>query len=308
LLLLFFAGPASAHPGWGIVVDDKGTVFYTDLKQVWRIGADGREAIAVPNVHTHELYLNSAGTLYGEHLWYDGATAKWGHYLWELTGGKVVRHAPQEGLRADESFVRDRSGAMYWLEGSRILKRAPGGATVEVASIARRPDTQGEAPGGILALGRDGAVYLASAGDLLRVTPAGQTVRLATGLNEHVWTAFTIQPRHYIMGLAVDPESNVYVANSGARKVKKVARDGKVSVVLSAHFPWSPTGIAIRNGEVYVLEYTDFGGSARVRKLSAGGRLTRISQRAKGDPTQTFRCRRGSVPPAAPRPERRTAG
>ena len=275
VLLLLGAGSALAHPGWGIVVDSKGNVFYTDLKQVWRISADGRQTIAVPNVHTHELYLDSNGTLHGEHLWYDGAKAKWGHYLWELTDGKVVRHAPQEGFRANESFVRDQSGAMYWLEGSRILKRAPSGPTVEVAKVARRPDAPGQAPGGILAAGHDGTLYLVSAGDLLRVT-AGQTVSLATGLDEHVWTTFMIQPWHYVMGLAVDPQSNVYIANSGARKVKKVTRDGKVSVIATAHFPWSPTGIAIHNGEVYVLEYTDTGGSARVRKLSAGGRLTRI--------------------------------
>ncbi len=277
LLLLFCATSARAHPGWGIVVDNHGNVFYTDLKQVWRIGADGRKTVAVPNVHTHELYLDSTGTLHGEHLWYDGAKAKWSHYLWEHTDGKLVRQAPQEGFRVNESFVRDQNGAMYWLEGSRILKRTPGGPTVEVATVARRSNAPGQAPGGILAAGNDRTLYLVSGGDLLRVGPKGQTVRLATGLNEHVWTAFMTQPWHYIMGLAVDPESNVYIANSGARKIKKVSKEGKVSVILSEYFPWSPTGIAIHNGELYVLEYTDTGGSARVLKLSSGGRLTRMS-------------------------------
>ena len=170
VLLLACAVSAVAHPGWGIVVDGKGNVFYTDLKQVWRIGVDGRKSVAVPNVHTHELYLDATGTLHGEHLWYDGAKAKWGYYLWDLTGGNVVRHDPQEGLRASESFVRDRSGAMYWVEGSRILKRTPGGPTVEVSKVPRPPDETGQAPGGILAAGNDGTLYLVSAGDLLRVT------------------------------------------------------------------------------------------------------------------------------------------
>ena len=166
---------------------------------------------------------------------------------------------------------------MYWVEGSRILKRTPGGPTVEVSKVPRPPDETGQTPGGILAAGNDGILYLVSAGDLLRVTAANQIERVVTGLNEHVWTSFMTQPWHYIMGLAVDPQSTVYIANSGARKVKKVGTDGKVSVILSATFPWSPTGIAIQNGEVYVLEFTDTGGSARVRKLSAGGRTTRIS-------------------------------
>lgn len=32
---------ALAHPGIGIVMDSKGNVFYTDLKQVWKISPDG---------------------------------------------------------------------------------------------------------------------------------------------------------------------------------------------------------------------------------------------------------------------------
>jgi len=59
-------GPASprAHPGWGIVVDTPDNVLYTDLKQVWQIGADGSKTIIVPDVHSHELYLDSRGVLH----------------------------------------------------------------------------------------------------------------------------------------------------------------------------------------------------------------------------------------------------
>jgi len=31
-----------AHPGIGIVKDSKGNIFYTDLKQVWKISPDGK--------------------------------------------------------------------------------------------------------------------------------------------------------------------------------------------------------------------------------------------------------------------------
>lgn len=31
-----------AHPGIGIVMDSKGNVFYTDLKQVWKIDPLGK--------------------------------------------------------------------------------------------------------------------------------------------------------------------------------------------------------------------------------------------------------------------------
>src|SRR5262249_6723135 len=86
MLGALLAAPALAHPGGGIVVDGGGNIFYTDLKQVWKIAPDGRKSVAVPNVHTHELCLDSGGNLFGEHLWYEGeATNRWGHRVWRLT-------------------------------------------------------------------------------------------------------------------------------------------------------------------------------------------------------------------------------
>ncbi len=54
-LLLLMSATAFAHPGVGIVIDSRGNVFYTDLRQVWRIAADGSKSVAVLNVHSHEL-------------------------------------------------------------------------------------------------------------------------------------------------------------------------------------------------------------------------------------------------------------
>ena len=77
-------------------------------------------------------------------------------------------------------------------------------------------------------------------------------------------------------GAAPDDRGRVYVANAGARKVKRVEADGRVSVVLRSRFPWAPTGIAVHGSDLYVLEYTDTGGSVRVRKLDTDGRVTTL--------------------------------
>ena len=75
----------SAHPGIGIVIDSRGNIYYTDLKQVWKIKPDGSKSVAVTGVHTHELFLDGEDNLYGEHLWYNGEQLDtWGHYVWCL--------------------------------------------------------------------------------------------------------------------------------------------------------------------------------------------------------------------------------
>jgi hypothetical protein len=65
LLLLFGFQTVFAHPGIGIVKDKKGNIYYTDLKQVWKIDRDGMKSVAVANVHTHELYVDQDDNLYG---------------------------------------------------------------------------------------------------------------------------------------------------------------------------------------------------------------------------------------------------
>ena len=63
----------------------------------------------------------------------------------------------------------------------------------------------------------------------------------------------------------------------------KIARDGKVEVILKAERSWSPTAVAVHGGDVYVLEYTYANGGAadgwtpRVRKLARDGKVTTLA-------------------------------
>ena len=131
ILLWPFAG--MADPGTGIVRDSRGNIFYTDLSQIWMITPDGRRSVVVPRVHSHELCLDAGDNVYGEHLWYEGeATDKWGHYIWKRSpDGRIsmVRDST-EGLLTGYSFVRDKTGNMYWIEPGRpcsfIQKSADG--------------------------------------------------------------------------------------------------------------------------------------------------------------------------------------
>lgn len=109
---------AKADPGTGIVIDSKGNLFYTDLVNVWMIKPDGSKSIAVPNVHTHELYISPNDELFGEHLWYNGEQLNtWGHYLWKRNAdGTIIKIKDSTAGFAEESFVRDIAGNKYSLE------------------------------------------------------------------------------------------------------------------------------------------------------------------------------------------------
>src|SRR5436189_4839363 len=87
-----------------------------------------------------------------------------------------------------------------------------------------------------------------------------------------------------LRGLAVDEDGTVFAAGVGCRAVVKISSDGKkIETVLKAERPWSPTGVAVHRGEVYVLEYTNANGSSnegwrpRVRKLGRDGQVTTLA-------------------------------
>jgi len=274
--ILLAAGPAWAHPSVSVVRDSRGNVYYSDLKQVWRIAPDGAKSIAVQNVHTHELYVDAEDNLYGEHLWYEGdATKKWGHYVWRLSADGKLTHIipPRAGFRDDYrdfSFVRDRAGNMYWAEREArpivIRKRAPDGTTADFGAEAGLSDVRW------MTATPEGTVYFTDGPDLVRIAPDGKTTRLARGLRERRWSQplTWFNDTHNLMGVWADARGNVYVAGYGARKVKRVGPDGRVEVVATSPAPWSPTGgLVASNGDLWLLEDGVVG--ARVRRISPDG-------------------------------------
>jgi hypothetical protein len=87
----------------------------------------------------------------------------------------------------------------------------------------------------------------------------------------------------YSRGMAVDQQGNVYIAVTGSRCVMKLTPQRETSIILRAEKPWSPTGVAEHNGDVYVLEYDDETPTEgrnwppRVRKVAHDGTVSVIA-------------------------------
>ena len=82
--------------------------------------------------------------------------------------------------------------------------------------------------------------------------------------------------------LAVDARGAVYVAATGCRCVIKITTDSHIETVLAAEAPWSPTGVALKGGDIFVLEYTVINDEAhdylpRVRKLGHDGKVSTLA-------------------------------
>ena len=274
---LFLAAPLSltAHPSVGIVRDGAGNVYYSDLERVWVIAPDGSKKVAVPNVHTHELGLDKAGNLYGEHLWYEGdATKQWGHRVWRRTPeGRVADVIPaRRGFPSGYGFARDAAGATYWVvrDGKpiRFVKQSPAGAVSTVAECRECRDVRW------ITAAPDGTIYFSDSESLREVSLAGRIRTIASGVGRRAWTQPQVNERHRVMGLWTDGGGNVYAALYGSREVLRVSPDGRREVVARSRLPWSPTGgLVAANGDLWILEcsYTN---AVRVRRITRDGKVT----------------------------------
>ncbi len=312
------AGAAHAHPAAGIVVDREGRVYFSDLTTVWRVDAQGKlSAFRVgKNSHTHELFIDEVGNVYGTDNMYDPATKRHSIAVWRMTPAGEFKYVlaptddPPRGLgmwrdRAGNTFAWERND--YRKRGAWLLRRSPDGTVTRLAgSSYGHADGHGEkASFGIThftALGEDGSVYVTDESYVRRVSPDGTVTTLAGDIRIEE----TDKPQErgtptYLSGISVEPRGLVYVADFANGRVTRIAPDRKTETVFRSERPWVPNGVAFGNGALYVMEYsatTDHGPfNTRVRKLSPDGTSTVLATVRDGAPQP-------AASPATPEPSR----
>ena len=193
----------------------------------------------------------------------------------------------------DFPFTLNRDGGIYyapWKPGRlEINRQSPDG---NVSAIQLQGATNA-AIGGVtgIASGPDGSLFLTDGSLLLKVTMPGRVLTVVAKVlvsdcpddlpMPHVRGA---PPTPFLRGLAVDSERAVYAAANRCRAVLKITPDGKVTTILRAAAPWSPTGVAVADGVVYVQEY-DFPEAGprqyeqrpRVRRIGRDGKVTTLA-------------------------------
>jgi sugar lactone lactonase YvrE len=293
----FLASDARAHPAWGIVVDRKGLVYFSDLETIWRVSPDGQLAIVrggVSGRHVHELAIDAADNLRGQDFEYLPERQQYRQAIWEMApSGKVVWIVPPtEHLPPGSSLWADASGTMYSIEQDAharketvILKRGPDGQVKRLAGggYGHRDGTGAEARFTNVVgtfLGPDAALYFTDGATIRRVSFGGVVTTLVEDVD-----AVPPLPENdrlefgQLMGLAVTASHDVFVADFRNRRVVKIDAHGRKQVVLVATPPWSPTGVAVgRDGVVYVLEvgFAPPGTwlKPRVRRILRDGKVT----------------------------------
>ena len=283
-----------AHPPTGIVLDDHGTLYFTDLETVWKLDPQGRLSRFRPGVsgrHVHELSIDELNNLYGADISYE--SQRWITSVWKMTPAGELSYlvAPTTNPPRGVSIWRDREGMMYFVEQDNrrksqtlFLRRNPDGV---ISILAGGPYGQQDGKGtlarlssiGGMVIGKDRTIYFTDGTSLRKITMDGTVTTLAKDLNRR--TAEDPPPLFgkndgILTGLNIDSDENIYLADAGNQRLLKINSQGRVEVVFRGQPPYYPNGVvAAPNGVLYLLE-VGFQPPrtwlpARVRKITPAG-------------------------------------
>ncbi len=289
---------AKGHPGWGIVVDSAGRIYFADAdrNKIWRINRQGNLEAIIAGKHSHEITLDKAGNLYGTHLYYVEAGNQWFTSFWKLAPGSspidLVSSTtdPPRGM----GLLRDTEGNIYSGDYSenqvRVVKMSRDG---QISVIAGGEKGHADGPGAqakftliaTMVFGADGALYVLDRDCVRRVTLDGVVTTIGAkplaGIERR-------QRGQTLLGLTGDARGNVYAADWEFACLRRIKPGNNVDTVLASGWFWSPSGVTSVGNELYVLETVrqsafalpaalGVGPYIRVRKLTPEGTITTIA-------------------------------
>ncbi len=256
---------ALAHPGIGLVYDGKKTIYFTDLVHVWKLDiTTGEPEIFLENIHTHELYLDPQGHLYGEHYWYVESEGKFKNYIWKADEKGILTKIIED--RYDEnndfSFVRNNRFESFEIrktaDNYEIIKSDSVTETVLHQAKLKHPTWKYLTKKEELLFIDYPSLYLANSSDMVLLESDISSSRFPFSLQSE---------NHSIYGVWTDQNENIYVALYGGRQVIKIDKEGYMNRILTSSFLWSPVnGVFDKNEDLWLMECR-IGGEIRVRKI-----------------------------------------
>ncbi|MEJ7829184.1 MAG: SMP-30/gluconolactonase/LRE family protein [Segetibacter sp.] len=290
----FLNNTVLAHEGWGIVVDQQGQIYFSDIptNTIWKISPDGTLETVIRK-HSHALVLRENGSIYGTQEHHASAVGS----VWRIAPDGTFSNffTPARNFPVSlHPFIIDSNDNVYstnsisFLNQSdkvMLLKSSPdGNITIVAGGIRGHQDGQSSEAkfSGIdgMAWAPDGSLYVTDSIYVRRVTMDGIVTTLGKGaLTSTSWG-------EDLMGLAVSLSGSVYVADYSRRRVVQLLPDGNTRTTAITGLIWSPTGITIEREDLYVLEHLrmplvilgniGIGPYVRIRKVFPDGRVTTI--------------------------------
>jgi hypothetical protein len=276
-----------SHPASGIAADKYGNIYFIHSRVgVVKISVDGKLTYIRKTTDGHWLCLDEQG-------------------IFSQTQPTFFERITPDGIKpaiiyagGGSPIAINKDGNFYYCGGQKgdlqpgaktLVRETPDKKQIVFSpGIEKRLDELSDGITGI-AIGPDSSIILACWNSLLKVTLDGKVITLVHPVSVSNCDEDPADHKDsnkgvpLLRGLDVDSNGTIYVAATSCHCVLRVGKDGVVKTILKVERPWSPTGVALWNGNIYILEYTNANGPAtegwfpRVQKIAKDGSVTTIA-------------------------------
>ena len=195
----------------------------------------------------HHLSIDSEGNIY--------TASDNDGIIWKITPDKEMTTTyPQTQDRKNlfvglwgDPFTIDNAGNFYCVASNKIWRIDEQGDYIPLA-----PDIKGNLHFAGMSWGNDSFLYISNKDKIQKISPSGLLEELDFQMDLGIELG---------VGIAVDPDSNIFIADHVGQKVIRITADGEASVVLELSALMNeinyfmPSGIAFGlTGEIYILD------------------------------------------------------
>ncbi len=256
LLLLILVVDLHPHPGWGIAVDSKGSVYFTDIinRTIWKVDHGNELEAYLTNVWSHSIYIDQNNKLYFENEEFELGNG-W-ISLKKVSPEKHIDYVIKPTKYGDgfnsPNFAIDSLGSVYYFVRDTLFQRDKSGiSTPFLKNGLNKPH--------YFSTQKDGRIYFVDSDGIKRTSPDGRIEIIAANLTvkNPVDNPYPNEKREIfnrIYGITIDDEGNIYYAYHGNSRVNKIDLSGKISEIYYSKGKWYPLGLAWFDNNLFILE------------------------------------------------------
>ena len=261
ILLYSIYIPVSAHPSYGLIVTKEGDLYFCDVLHnsgtIWKYSDSGRLEKILTNVHSHYLFIDSKGLIWGTDHDYIPSSGKNDNVLWNLNSENkkniVIPATSDPREFSGVNFVVDKNEVVYFDCENYIYKRDINSSSLLFADyeFERIMSLQMDSKGNIYVVDNN-----INTGSVFKIKKTGHTELIKGNLLEDDPADPPLPDLMHNMLYAsfVDINGNIFIANSGSRRISRIDINGSVSHIYHSNTPWYPVAY-VKYGEIeYIME------------------------------------------------------
>ena len=280
ILFMFNLAKIMAHPSFGLVITAENHLVFCDVLHkggtIWQLDNQGKLTHLLTGEHCHFIILDHRGYIWGTNDEYLESTDENRSTLWKLKNNKkeiIISPTTDPKKFAGCNFVVDKQGNIFFHHDKQLYKHDKSGHTqLYLNRVFGRINS--------LQMDDRENIYVMDMyedeGTIFKIDPSGQIARFATHvIEQHPQNPPFPEARfNMFFGAFVDQGGNIFVTNSGPRRVLKITPDGEKEHIYHSEAPWYPVAFTQKDGIAYVMEMGYEGGRGnfgpRIMKISEG--------------------------------------